>query len=502
MGIGRRMAKGAAWTILMQFSIRSIGIVSMLILARLLIPEDFGLVAMATVVWALLEAVSDFNFEIPLIRESAPERRHYDTVWTLNIIKGVVVGVILAVIAIPSADFYEEPRLVPILYILAAAAFFTSFTNVGVTDFMRELQFHKDFVYNATRKFATTAITIPLAFILRDYWALVYGMVAGAVIQVVLSYVMHPFRPRPSLAVAREYFHFAKWLLLIGVLRFLTDNTDRMVLGKILGASPLGIYRMAIEISTLTSTQLTAPIHRALFPGFTKLANAGDDLGPHFLKTLQAVGALVIPVPLGIWATSEFLVPVMLGEKWLAAIPLIQVLGFYSLFRSAQGVYNPVLLALGKVRLQTVLQVNRLVFMVPGLLIGALYFGLEGAARGVALAMFCASIIGVTIVLRTLGLGWFDFWRSIWRSVLSCGAMVGLLYGLKTAWPTTTSVGEQSAVLFSMIALGIITYFSVHFALWRLSGSPESAEHHALSLARGALRRVRVRIPILSARDS
>jgi O-antigen/teichoic acid export membrane protein len=490
------MAKGAAWTILMQFAIRGIGIVSTLILARLLVPEDFGLVAIATVIWGLLDTLGEFNFDVPLIRERKTERYHYDTVWTLNLIKGLVVSCLLAALASPAAGFYEDSRLEMILYVLAPASLLRGLENVGVVDFRRNLEFHKDFAYNSLLKFGAAAVAIPLAFALRDYWALVYGLIAGAAIRVVLSYIMHPFRPRPSFRVAREYIGFAKWLLLSGIISFFTDSADRLILGKLLDAASVGVYRMALEISTMATAQIIMPIARALFPGFSKLSDSKEEMRTHFLQSLQVIGALVIPVPLGIWVTADILVPVALGDNWLAAIPLIQILGFYGLFRATSGLNDPVLLALGRVKMRAALQATWLLAIVPGLALGGYYMGIEGATLGITLAILCGATLSTTFVLRVLGLRWFAYFRAIWRSLVSAAIMVALVYAAKSAWPETANIGALAGELFALIALGAIAYTLVHYLLWRLSGSPESAEHHAIVLVRGAWGRMSSRLAL------
>jgi PST family polysaccharide transporter len=496
------MAKGAAWTILVKVAERGIGIVSMLILARLLIPEDFGLVAIATVVWGLLDALGEFNFEIPLIREKDPERRHYNTVWTLSIIKGVATGIILAAIAVPAAAFYGEPRLEGILYALAPAAVLRSLENVGVIDFRRELQFHKEFVLVATRRVLVAGVVLPLAFLWQDYWALVWGIVADSGIRVVLSFVMHRYRPWLSLGVAREYFHFSKWLLVSSLLGFFTKNSDRMILGKLLDAASLGIYRMAFELSTMTSSELISPIQRALFPGFTKLAQQKQKLRDHYLQAVQAIGALSIPMPLGIWVTADLLVPVVLGDRWLATIPLIKVFGFYGLVKAMMAAGHPALMAIGRVKLQASFNLTDLVLVLPGLYFGAEMGGLEGAVIGVTATTGLATAINLTRLMLVLEVSWLQFLRTLWRSLAASACMVGIVHGAKMVWPETSGLGELSLELFTLIALGAFSYVVIHVALWRLSGSPESAEQHALVAGRQVLQRARALLPRLSPRGT
>jgi lipopolysaccharide exporter len=212
-GIGRKMAKGAAWMVLFKLTQRVIGIVSTLILARLLVPADFGLVAMAISVFAVLEIMSSFSFDLALIQNQSAERRHYDTVWTFNVLFALLNAVVMVVLAVPAAAFFVEPRIEWIMYSLALCALISGFDNVGVVAFQKDLELHKEFYFGVAKKLATFAVTIALAFAWKNYWALIAGMIAGRFVGLVMSYWAHPYRPRFSLAAAGELFHFSKWML-------------------------------------------------------------------------------------------------------------------------------------------------------------------------------------------------------------------------------------------------------------------------------------------------
>ena len=143
-GLGRRMAKGAAWTILMRLSIRSIGLVSTVILARLLVPEDFGLIALATLVLGLLEVVAEFGFNLALIQNQTAGRDHYDTAWTLSVLRGVAVALALLALAQPAAAFFGEPRLATVLYVLAFAPAIEGVANIEVLEGMNRVRVRID----------------------------------------------------------------------------------------------------------------------------------------------------------------------------------------------------------------------------------------------------------------------------------------------------------------------------------------------------------------------
>jgi len=157
---------------------RGLGLVSTIILARLLLPQDFGLVAMAMSLVAGLELMGAFSFDIALIQNQNAERRHYDTVWTFNALFAAFCALALLVLAKPAAQVCQEHRLENITYVLAFATLVGGFENIGIVFFRKELTFAKEFRFMLRKRLVGFFVTIPLAFTLESYWALVAGIVA------------------------------------------------------------------------------------------------------------------------------------------------------------------------------------------------------------------------------------------------------------------------------------------------------------------------------------
>src|SRR5438067_2459511 len=216
---------------------RSVGLISTLILVRLLVPADFGLVVMATVMISALQVLTAFSFDLALIQNASAERRHYDTVWTLAVLFGATITLGLIVLAPLAAAFYGEPRLSVVVYALSIGTFLEGFTNVGVVAFRKEMQFHKEFGFLFTKRLFATSATVSLAFLWRDYWALVAGILTGTVASVWLSYLWHPYRPRFSLEARGEIFGFSRWMFFNNALGFVYYRAADFILGKTAGIS-------------------------------------------------------------------------------------------------------------------------------------------------------------------------------------------------------------------------------------------------------------------------
>ena len=480
--LGLRMAKGAAWMIALRFAIRSIGLVSMIILARLLVPADFGLVAIATALAGALAAMSEFSFQVALIQNQAADRRHYDTAWTLGIIRGVVVAGGLVASAGPLAAVFSDQRLEPILFLMAVGVLLTSLENIGVVDFRRDLQFHREFVFRTIPKIASFVTAIPLAINLRNYWSLVIGILLGQLVDVLLSYTMCAYRPRLSLSVWRELIHFSKWLLLNNVLHFAYHRVDTFVIGRLVGAQSLGLFRMAYEIASLPTTEMVAPIRAAILPGYAKLASDQDRLRASFAATFGTIVMVALPVAVGIGLTADSLVRLVLGEKWLEAIPLLEILCIAGIVNVCTANTWPVFIALGRPWINTALTALGIVVLIPLLLWSVPQAGTVGAAWALVTAAALVLAANLVATLRLLRVSSGELVAQIWRALAAVLAMTGAMLGMEAVVPDGEGLLAAAASLACTLITGATTYLISLWLLWRLTGLREGPEQRAIWL--------------------
>jgi O-antigen/teichoic acid export membrane protein len=489
--VSRRMAVGAAWMVLLKLSERSLGLISIVILARLLIPADFGLVALATSFIAMLELMGAFSFDVALIRDQNASRQHYDTVWTITVLFALLTALILCLSARAVAAFYAEPRLEAVLYCLAAGTLVGGFANVGVVAFRKEMDFRKEFLYMTGRKLAAVSTTIPLAFLLQNYWALVTGMVVSVVAGVALSYCVHPFRPRFSVVHFRELFRFSKWLFLSNALVFLDRRACDFIIGKISGPQALGAYSIAFEIATLPVNELVAPINRAVIPGYAKLAGDIGLLRAEYLKVLALIALFALPVGVGIAAIADLIVPVVLGVKWAGATPLIQVLALYGTAHALNSNGVAIFVVTGNTRLPAALAAASVLVLLPTLVAATMAYGSLGATWGFLGVALLITPLTFWFVFRKLGLTIQDFFGISWRPFCASLTMGAAVYLLSVQFLPYARGGMGGVVLLGATASGAIIYVFSVLVLWFLSGRPTGAEHAILGQVRSRLSRLR-----------
>lgn len=488
--LGSQVAKGALWTVSFRFADRALGLVSTLVLVRLLAPGDFGVVAMAMTLIALIDVITVGEFGSAIIQEPNPTRDYYDTAWTLSAIFGLCAAVLLVAGSLPAAAFFDEPRLVPVICALSVLPLLSGLYNMGCVDFRKYLDFRKDFLLQVGTKLSGLFVVLPLAFVFRSYWALVGGMIAGRLGGLALSYGLHPFRPRVSVASTKRLFSFSAWLMLDNGLQFVRLRGAHFIIGRALGSQGLGLYTIASEMANLPTSELANPINRAVFPGYAKLQDNRPALQQGFTRVIGVIALIAVPAGIGMAAVAHLFVPAVLGAKWLDTVPLITTIAIggsiYVLSANNQALY----FAVGRPRLRAMLTLLEIAVFLPLAALLIRPYGLMGAAF--AFLGTSALVVPVNFMLaaRLLQMRARLIGAVLWRPALAAALMAAVVLA---AFPRTVErVGtlENVLALLAAIALGATSYAAIAWLLWRIAGRPTGAEQWLLDQLQALRRRI------------
>ncbi|MEO8305006.1 MAG: lipopolysaccharide biosynthesis protein [Betaproteobacteria bacterium] len=486
--LGGSMAHGIAWMLLFKVVDRAVGFVSVIVLARLLVPADFGLIALAMSAIALLDALGAFGLETALIQRADARREHFDAVWSFNVANGALTGAVGIAIAWWVAAFYGDERLVAVMFVLSIARIVRGFENVGVVAFRKEMEFDREFRYLVAKRLTTTVlVTLPLAFVLHNYWALLIGTLAGTSIGVALSYAMHPFRPRLSFAGIGPLLHFSKWLYLTSLIEFAHGRVADVMVGRWTGAAAVGSLAMARELARFPTQELSAPVNRAVFPGYVKLAGDRGGLRRGYLKVTSALLLMILPAGVGLSLLAEPVTRALIGEKWLAAIPLIQVLSINGIMGVLLGTAYHVNLAVGMSRSTTMVLAIKIAIALPLMFWTIPEYGAQGAVLSMFVALLATMPLNWLLLRRAIEFGWSEVTHILWRPLAGTVAMSAAVFATRYAWPTPAGLFEQVAYLAMLVTGGALVYAVVVYLLWKPQSDPESAEAWALAQGRRAL---------------
>ena len=313
-----------------RWSIRCIGLISTFILARLLVPADFGVVAMAMVTIGLIEVFGETGLLLYIIRHPDPQPSDLDTVWTLRLIIGLTLSAVIFLAAPLGASFCHELRVEDAMRLLALRPLLAGAENPGVVMFRRKMNFAKDFEYLVVNKVVSFLVTVTLAVILRTYWALIVGILVGGTTSAFQSYRMHPFRPRFGLRRAGVAWHFSSWLLVNHLLLFLGTRVDEIIIGRLKSTAAMGTYSIASDVASSPIQEIMTPLGRVLFPGLSHLASEPEKLAAAFNKVMSAVAVAAFAVAIGIALVADDFITLALGARWRETVPPVRVLAIAS----------------------------------------------------------------------------------------------------------------------------------------------------------------------------
>ena len=454
-----RTMHGGAWIFALQATLRILGLIRIVVLARLLAPKDFGLFGIAILTMALVETFSQTGFQPALIQKKTNVHPYLDSAWTVEVLRGILLSVVFFVITPYVVAFFNVHDATLLLRVIGLAILLKGMNNVGVLFFQKELEFHKQFVYEISPAAVEFVVTVTLAYLLRDVWALVYGLLAGSMLRLFFSYVLHPYRPKLSLNIkkAKELYHFGKWIFLFSILIFLINQCDNILVGKFLGATDLGYYRMAFSIAILPATLITSVVSQVTFPVYSKLQDQPDRFKSAFLKVFEITSLIIFPLSMGLFIFSQDIILVFLGPQWIPITHLLKVLSLKGLIWALAAVTgSSIYMSVGRPDINVKINLAQALILVILLYPLLSKWGALGIAIGVVIAIAINYVINIMYSLSITGVSsrqYFDvIWNPILGSLLAGGA--GLL--------VNSIMSQMGQIAFFMS----VTFMACTYILW------------------------------------
>ena len=496
-----RTALGAGWVVAWRMLTRVLGLISTLILVRLLAPADFGLVALATSFALALDACLSIGVEDQLVRSNNPRPALYHTAFTLNLFRCLAVAALIAFLAAPAAAFFGDARLYEVFLALAVSAGLSGLANVGVADFRRQLSFHKEFQLQLLPRLAGITVTLIAAWLLRSHWALILGVLVSRLGLVIMGHLLHPYRPRLSLEAWRELISVSAWSWAISVCSVIRDRADSMVIGRLLGPPALGPYAVGVELAVLPTSELIDPICRACMPGFAEtLRNGGmAELGRAWLRIIALVAVLALPAGVGISLIAGPLVALLFGQGWLEAAPIVAILGLACTVMLPGNVSAALLNARAALHLITAITAGAAVLRIALLIVLTIWLGLPGAALAVGIALLVEHAALVTCALRMLDIRFGLLVRAFVRPSVAVTVMALVLWATGLGWTAPPADGGGAFwMLLQAVPLGALVFFAALALQWLLAGRPAGAEWDLMTVLRTAFGRVFAPRPVVA----
>jgi lipopolysaccharide exporter len=342
---------------------RSFGLVSTLILARVLVPEDFGLIAIANLVIGFVSKSMESGSGQYLIQKNVVEDSDINTSWTINIILKLLIFVLLLIATPFVAEYYSDERLVLVIPILASMIIAQMFANPYMAILQRNQEYTIPFKIGIITKFSSVTITVTTALIFQSYWALIIGHLVSNVVSAVCSYLFLSYRPKLSLANAKQQWGFSKWMLGKGMLGYTRAQLDTIMVSSFYSPAILGGFHITKYISSMPGSEGLSPALEPLLATFSRSINNKEAIKHQVSLVLIIVFALVVPLSCFLFVFSEPVVLLLLGDKWIDFAPVFGILAFLTIPAGIGKVASQVITSTGKVKFLFMYDIYSLIFM-------------------------------------------------------------------------------------------------------------------------------------------
>jgi len=463
---GGALARAAAWGVVWAFAATALSrlawLAALAVLARLLAPEEFGLFAFGLVFLTFVETVGDLGTGAALVHWPRRTGEAARVTFYANLGLGCAWFALAQAAAPWVAEFFRNPEGEPVIRVLAASFLLRGLGNTHDALCQKELRFKARLVPETALTVGKGAVAVALALAGFGVWSLVWGQLAGLVLQAAALWWIVPWRPGGPFPrdLVRPMLAYGRGIVAASVLAAVVAHADLVVVGRMLGASALGFYQMAAKVPEVTVILAAWVVGRVLFATYSRVHAEGRGLARGFLAAVRYLSLLTLPAAAGLCLLADPLVRTVFGEAWLPAVPVLRALAVYVGLRSLDLHASEVLKATGRTGLLALLAVAKAAVLVPVLVVA-------GRASGVVVAAALAAVTGaaaalsLTVAARRVAVGARQVAGALAPSAAGAAALAAAL-GAWQAWGPELAPAAALAV---QVPLGAAVYGAVVLAV-------------------------------------
>lgn len=487
---GTRVMRGASLSVIGNVGTHLLAVLAVAVLGRLLEPSDFGIMTMAVVIAGVFEAMVNRQFDLALIRTKDAQDSHFNTAFGMAILWGLTAASVLFFGSDYIGAYMEEPALADVLKVMALVPLMDSLRNPYFVNFERQLIFWPIVSQHVVSKIAQAGVGVALALWLGNYWALILGFWALSFARLVPTWVLAKSRPRPALTHWRYFLRFGGWLSGTGIVGFIMLRADAAIVFSKLGTAATGLYNMGIELAQMATHHLAASIGQMVYPGLAGFAQDREKLNGAFFRAQEMLLGIMLPLGVGVALIAPEAIRVFVGEKWLPAVPVLQVMGPLLALSCVNYNVQSLLMIEGDTRAMFIRNLIVAVVQVPLILGLMALYGFAGAIMARGLAIVLHMFLSLQIAGRLTGAPWWASLTAARRPLMACLAMA--LAVLILGMVTGPAVGLLPALWIGALkaAVGAAVFVSTMAALWAGAGRPDGLETRAWGFGMGLVRRV------------
>lgn len=456
MSLRRKAIKGVKWSAFQNIILRLSSFLVLLVLARVLDPVHFGLIALADLAINFSQIFIGAGFASSIVQRDKLEPEHLNTAFWVNIGVGLFLMTLLLLLAGPIANIFEQPDLKPVIVWLSLGLMFSSLSQVQTAILKRELAFRALAIRSVIAEPIAGALAVVLALLGFGIWSLVFRALAASLVKTIILWRASDWRPGFSVSLRHfnDLFSFGVNMLATNIVQFFSRQSIVALIGYFLGPIALGYYNVATRLYILLEQSLGGVINSVAWPVFSRLQNEPERLKSAFYSATSIVSLVASPVFFGLIAVAPEIIPVVFGAKWTPAIPIIQILALLGFLRTMFQINGSVIVAMGKPQWRLAL------FAAIGLLSVCLFFmvlskGLTAVAAAYTVAWYVLAPISLWMVQRLINIDLIKYLRLHLVPIAATVAMLVVVRGLTVLLESQHMAGARLALV---IAIGAVTY--------------------------------------------
>lgn len=459
----RQVISGVSWVALANVAAQILQFIITLVLARLVAPDEFGLVAMIAVFIGFAELFSELGFGLALVQRKTIEERHLSSIFWLNIATGIALTGILTVCSPLIAGFYNEPMLIPLTTVIALNFTIGALNDVQTAILQREMQFRRMVLIQTLSIGAAGVIAIILAAAGWGVWALAAQMLAQTVVEVVVMWFTTSWKPKFlfDMSAIRELMRFSLNLVGSNVFAYWIRNADNLLIGRFVDSSSLGLYAKAYSLMLLPITQVTRVLSSVMFSALSRIQDEPERIKGIMLRAHRVIGLVTVPMMAGLIVVADPFVRTLFNEKWAGMIPILQVLCLVAIKQPLGSTMGWVFQSQGRTDLQLRWTAINGVITIISFLIG-IRWGVMGVAWAYAIRSYVIWYPSISVPGRLIGMTFGEFMRNVADIFALSGVMALAVWGLGLIlpmdWPHWLTLAAQVAagvVIFGGLVVGL-----------------------------------------------
>ncbi len=443
------------WNTLVRFPSHAIRIVSSILVARMLLPQDFGVMGVGMMLIGYANLFTTFGFGDALVQHRITDRRLVNSVFTIDLSVSLFLALLFFVASNLIAEFFNTPQAGTVIKVLSSYFIITAFQSTPLAILRRQMDFKAISIIEIIKSIMITAVTLSLAIMQFGYWALVLGQLIPYIAASIMLCVWAKWVPMLYFNhnLMKRIYDFGFWSFMKSQMEFISKNTDKFFIGRWMGTAALGFYDKGMSLAIMPLNRITLNINSVLFSSFSRNQENKRTLQKQLAKALTLIAGMNFPLYVGLAVTAPYMVNSLLGEKWAPMIPSFQIILTGCMFKSFAGMITAFNVGVGKYRRHTIFSLVAQIGFI-GACFALLGFGIEGMAVG--FFIYNIVYIGLTgnITRRILEVEWLDLIRPVIPPLLGSLIMGGSVYALATYLLPAYTIAN----LIALICFGVCVY--------------------------------------------